>query len=1022
MQALPIALQQNLDSIPSASLTPNASSSGGPKVLVGGYLLKKGLGLAVWKRRFFLFKDNQLEYRKEPKATELLGVIPLRRFDVSTPSQDSKDFEIHTPGRVYYLRAENLQSKVNWISALLAHQKRLIDFPTPFVPPQDPAAGSDTNTGVNGATPTSNAATAATPVPSQACVYCGGCKSTFNVSRERMWCIGCGFAFCSNADCFNVQNRVCVMCRTVGTVMGSLSSALAAVEAAKGGVATQASSSVGTSGKGSLAGKPIAPGGAVPAAPANLLVRVIEARDLRAADISTSRDPYAVLFVGDRRFQTKTCHRTLFPWWNEDFHFPLTGVSNRAGLQIAVFDEDKHTTDAFLGMVYLPIAMFRKDTHIDAWFTLQPRPSDSDSNTNAGGPTSPNSPDGENNGDLDATPTVHSSESAAAAASASRGWLGRKTGHDAVSGAIHLQIVYSYSPTTLLEYDENAVKADPPLSKKTLAANVRRVQRIIASLQISEWKESYREIMMWRKPFRTLFALVVYCFTVLYFPVRLVPAVPTLICLFYLCATYVDRRFNSHSFPLVYEPDDGSLWTDASIDALAAAEGEAVDEDDLISSALANALAPYAQDAEPGSVEAIAASTHAAVVARRRSAIPRGSRSPSQGPTPHKAQQSGFNTNNEVGRMRGLSIGSISEAGDDDENEYDYSHLDGQMTFDGNDESDEEDNVIDADSPGLLESIDNIPSMTRERGSSVISRARSDLEAESSVRSRRPSGPPPKVSVTTSPDSILANVPVAASDTSLLTKPAQLVRTKEQHFSSGSGEQRGERSDSEADSEPRGLLPSKADDQSASGAIEGRTRPLPARQIAYGLKGLSASLHTVGSSPHVEGQTTMSQQAPQGKRQKLVQFAKRLFGFRSSDDSQATSVSNSTSSSNPGEKKLGLIAQARKYQRSMQTIQNRMGDVCDVIEQIDAVLSWQDYRRSVLVLKVMLAITMVLILFPTRLVLLVAGLFQFTAFFRKRKGTKTKTLNVVERLVLSAPTEGDLNLTEDSLHPSLRKK
>lgn len=52
-------------------------------------------------------------------------------------------------------------------------------------------------------------------------------------------------------------------------------------------------------------------------------VHVLEAQELKAMDtammglVKGKSDPYAVLMVGNRRFQTKTIKETLNPRWNE---------------------------------------------------------------------------------------------------------------------------------------------------------------------------------------------------------------------------------------------------------------------------------------------------------------------------------------------------------------------------------------------------------------------------------------------------------------------------------------------------------------------------------------------------------------------------------------------------------------------------------------------------------------------------------------------------------------------------------
>ena len=50
-----------------------------------------------------------------------------------------------------------------------------------------------------------------------------------------------------------------------------------------------------------------------------LVVRVVEAKGLRSADIGGTSDPFAVLELGNTRVQTFTDHRTLDPAWEKVF-------------------------------------------------------------------------------------------------------------------------------------------------------------------------------------------------------------------------------------------------------------------------------------------------------------------------------------------------------------------------------------------------------------------------------------------------------------------------------------------------------------------------------------------------------------------------------------------------------------------------------------------------------------------------------------------------------------------------------
>ena len=75
-----------------------------PNVRVGGYLMKQGHTFKVWRRRFFLFNQDRLEYRTSPSAAQLQGMIPLRRFRLETYPNlpESKALDIVTPGTLIH--------------------------------------------------------------------------------------------------------------------------------------------------------------------------------------------------------------------------------------------------------------------------------------------------------------------------------------------------------------------------------------------------------------------------------------------------------------------------------------------------------------------------------------------------------------------------------------------------------------------------------------------------------------------------------------------------------------------------------------------------------------------------------------------------------------------------------------------------------------------------------------------------------------------------------------------------------
>ncbi|XP_070156232.1 synaptotagmin-1-like isoform X2 [Polyergus mexicanus] len=91
-----------------------------------------------------------------------------------------------------------------------------------------------------------------------------------------------------------------------------------------------------------------------------LTVRLIEAHDLRARELSGIADPYAkIRLLPDRNnvWQTTIHRRTLNPVFDEDFVFEVTPASSLAGrtLEILLYDFDAFTRHRGLGYVQLPL-------------------------------------------------------------------------------------------------------------------------------------------------------------------------------------------------------------------------------------------------------------------------------------------------------------------------------------------------------------------------------------------------------------------------------------------------------------------------------------------------------------------------------------------------------------------------------------------------------------------------------------------------------------------------------------------
>lgn len=98
-----------------------------------------------------------------------------------------------------------------------------------------------------------------------------------------------------------------------------------------------------------------------------LRVKVLEARDLIAADFGGTSDPYAVVRVEDPRskkydfdldknHRTKVNRRTLRPTWNKEFLMAaMLPIIDKQALVIQVFDHDKYSMDDYLGQISIPL-------------------------------------------------------------------------------------------------------------------------------------------------------------------------------------------------------------------------------------------------------------------------------------------------------------------------------------------------------------------------------------------------------------------------------------------------------------------------------------------------------------------------------------------------------------------------------------------------------------------------------------------------------------------------------------------
>jgi hypothetical protein len=94
-----------------------------------GYLHKKGdKGLRkTWKRRWFSLEKDKLFYYKNPSDKQPISFIAIQRIELIQPTipfdsvskkMPEACFQLETPGRIYYLMAENESLQEEWTSVL----------------------------------------------------------------------------------------------------------------------------------------------------------------------------------------------------------------------------------------------------------------------------------------------------------------------------------------------------------------------------------------------------------------------------------------------------------------------------------------------------------------------------------------------------------------------------------------------------------------------------------------------------------------------------------------------------------------------------------------------------------------------------------------------------------------------------------------------------------------------------------------------------------------------------------------
>ncbi|EFA79729.1 hypothetical protein PPL_07420 [Heterostelium album PN500] len=109
-------------------------------------------------------------------------------------------------------------------------------------------------------------------------------------------------------------------------------------------------------------GKLIPPVGTVMVAPpqGELIVRIISAKNLVAADSNGKSDPYVILRLPNSHVEhptkTRIIHKNLNPVWNEVFTIPINDIQHHM-LVLEVYDHDKLSTDDIIGFVGIDLSL-----------------------------------------------------------------------------------------------------------------------------------------------------------------------------------------------------------------------------------------------------------------------------------------------------------------------------------------------------------------------------------------------------------------------------------------------------------------------------------------------------------------------------------------------------------------------------------------------------------------------------------------------------------------------------------------
>jgi hypothetical protein len=338
-----------------------------------------------------------------------------------------------------------------------------------------------------------SAASALTPQPLQpprvsvaGAAHCAACQHNFNLIRRGANCASCGYVFCSwGVRCLSPADprtglRFCAQCLQERTHLQTRRHA----------------------------------------ATANILVEIVAARNVVAADANDLSDPYCVAHFEGQTFRTPIIQKTLNPTFNCQLLIPWVGVEQC--LSVALFDYDSYSYDDFLGLVFVPLHELTPDVLYEDWFPLTARPG---------------------------------------------GGAGAGGAENSVRGHVLLRIVVSSSVMgVLFESVWNGVvePGSAEFQASAVVANIKRLAALLASLNIGYWVSEVKGLLQYRSPIATVLFAICWVAAAVAFPSdKILPFVVFLVWL-KLLSNGIEARLNERFAPNGVRTRLNRLHSDAS--------------------------------------------------------------------------------------------------------------------------------------------------------------------------------------------------------------------------------------------------------------------------------------------------------------------------------------------------------------------------------------------------------------------------------------------------------------------------